>query len=232
MNPRRFKAKIFWAAVLACVSISLFPLISTNGAGGGFCDGYMALMLAGCDESGAAILSAGPPLESLIEEGSGNMILAYVDVLKLLSMVELSNFNGIDYEEMHIAATGALEKIGRASAFYGLLIDIAAQLKYNPTVRDKLRLFDYQGFMESRGLTESIFSEVRHYLGTGDIRGTLERTYLKMQASQDRLNSICGSLARKRLPSLDILWEVSELFAGNLIFGQHIAMVFKEIKDH
>jgi hypothetical protein len=90
-------------------------------------------------------------------------------------------------------------------------------------------MFDYDGFLEEKGLNPAVFSSVKGFLIKGDIAGAYESTFSDTADLLERLNNIKHDIDNNTIPDISILWELNQKYSDALFFGQYISMIFKEI---
>ncbi len=221
------------------IGLGFFPAFTVfdfNGSGTGFCDGATMMAVSGCegDRLNMGLRSQSRAgawnIESLVEEGAGYSLEALSGYLMLLNRVEMANLKGLDYPEMLSLAEAVREKLAQAAAVYDLLAAVSLNTPYNNTVRAQLKTLDYSAIQSRYSLNPNIFREVKEYLVEGNIRGLYIKAYETMSENEGKLISVCEALEQKKLPSLHLLWEISDSLSNKLVFGQYVSRIFYEIK--
>ena len=69
----------------------------------------------------------------------------------------------------------------------------------------------------------------RGYLGEGDIRGIYRKTLNDIGSILDRLYLIQSSLYSFSLPRMSELWNLNQICAEFMLFGQHVARIFFKV---
>lgn len=224
MNKNKYQSylKIFAYVVITLMcNVYIFAYIFGNGSGKGYCDGDPQ---PGCPPEKS--FNPGYSIEAYVEQGGGYFLNAYSGFLALLNRVEMSNQQGIDYDEMKKLAGQALQNLENAGAVYAVLIELAENTPYNPEVNAKLKAFDFHDFMVKNGLNPIIFNKVAGCLSTGDITGIFKHISEEMAAIHTLLAVIHNDTASNRLPGIRALREANRAFSDTLIFGQQTAQVF------
>ncbi len=202
------------------LSLNAFPIIFGNGSGGGYCDNDP---LPGCP--GTFSLAPGFSIETYVEEGAGYFLQANASFLALLNRVEMSNQQGVDYDELKKLAEETRQNLENAVSTYALLVELAENTPYNTEVTGKLKTFDYYGLMVKSGLNRVIFSKTARYLSTGDITGMFKHIHGEMQAIETLLAAVRGDITAGRMPELPLLWDTHKTFSDTSMFGQFAARV-------
>ena len=151
---------------------------------------------------------------------------AYSDILVFLNRMELSDLQGIDYRESQQLLDRALENMLNVLKTYERLINKAEVTPYKEAVISKLMDFDYNGFMQERGLNGVVFAEVEEYLKKGDITGILRQMYTEFTIIAGLLYSVRNELYFEKLPEMTNVWRLNERCTQTLLFGQYGSRVF------
>jgi hypothetical protein len=191
-----------------------------NGAGGGYDEGDGTSGLL----SGS--LSVGNTIENLVIKGAGYYLDAYSDILVFLNRMELSDMQGMNYAETRQILDRALGNMLNTLKTYEYLIKRAEVTPYNQAAISKLMDFDYDGFMQMRGLNSVIFGKVEDHLKRGDITGLLRQTYTEFTVIYWVLSSIRDELNLEKLPEMSKVWRLNERCSQVLLLGQYGSMVF------
>ncbi len=218
---------------------NIYSRIACNGLGGGYCDPAVNPDCpedsSDSDEStlkGVSIIQSDSTIESNVEEAGGYFLNSVSDILKLSNLVEMSNLNGFDHDELLKIVNDGLDNIRYAKYSYELLIYTAEATPYNQKVITQLKNFDYEGLRVKNSLNKTIFAEVENYLRNGDITGTLKRFYSGVTVIEGLLMQIKDDVTAERLPELSNVWKVNEVASDNLLFGQGVSRVFYELKNN
>ena len=206
--------------ILLMIPTVVMPRIFANGSGGGYDDGD------GTSGNVAGIQSQFNTIETYVIRGAGFYLKAYSDILELLNRVEESDLKGMDFNEVQQISDRALMNMYNAIYTYYYLIRRAEMTPYNEAVIKKLTAFDYDGFVEKRGLNSVVFKMVEEYLQAGDITGMYKRIYLELTAIVQTLHYVRDELYLGKLPDLSNLWRLNEQCFQTLLFGQYMARVF------
>jgi len=194
-----------------------------NGAGGGYDEG------SGTSSLQSGYLGVGNSIESLVIKGAGYYLDAYSDILVFLNRMELSDMQGMNYAETRQILDRALGNMLYALRTYEYLIKKAEATPYNQTATSKLMDFDYNGFMQMRGLNSVIFGKVEDLLKRGDITGLLRQTYTEFTVIYWLLSSVRDELNSDKLPEMSKVWRLNERCSQVLLFGQYGSMVFYSV---
>lgn len=170
-----------------------------------------------------------PSIGQLIIEGAGYFLASHADSQTLLNKLELSEINGVNYPEVQGILNSAIANMENACATFKSLIQLAKETPYDQTVIDKLRKFDYQGFMKTNNLVGDIFIKVQGFLAKGDVTGA----YIELKASKDaiiaQLYVIKDALDSNLFPDTNLLYRVNQAYSETMLFGQYVAQVFKNL---
>lgn len=201
--------------LLASSNIYLLPRIKANSTESGF---------GGPDGE-----KSGTSLGFLIVQGAGYSLTAQSETLKFMNRIEMSDISGVDFDELRVIITAAMDKMKMAKGVYWILTVMADHTPYNPEVIDKLAAFDYQGFQTRHGLNGTIFAEVTNFLKNGDIRGLYARMLADAAALSGRLHDIKTMVDAWQFPEIYDLWRLNQEFLESLLLGQYAAEVFFEL---
>ncbi|MGD2091396.1 MAG: hypothetical protein PVH61_34785 [Candidatus Aminicenantes bacterium] len=191
-----------------------------NGAGGGYDDGD------GTSSVLSSSLSMSNTIEGYVIKGAGYYLDAYSDILVFLKRMELSDIQGMDYNESRQLLDRALDNMINALQTYERLIKKAEITPYKEAVISKLMDFDYNGFMEKRGLNSVIFAKVEDHLKRGDITGMLRQMHTEFAIIARLLSSVRDEIYVEKLPEVSIVWSLNERCSQTLLFGQYGSRVF------
>ena len=219
-----FKAVVF-IMVIFLMNTEAFPVVLLNGGAGGYED-------PGGGESNFGSTKENYTIESYIEEGGGYFLNAFSNIIIISNRIEMSNINGIDYEELKNIVDRAIENVINAKVVYSLLINKARYTPYDNEFISKLRSFNYQDLMTEYSLNSEIFKEVEGYLKNRDITGTFIRIYNSFIKIEGLLLSIKYEVSLNRMPTIAKIWEVNEDASKTLIFGQYIARFFYALQKN
>jgi hypothetical protein len=164
-----------------------------------------------------------------IIEGAGYFLNSHSGIQAFLNRVELSELNGIDFNEMREILYKAIEDMEKAKASYYNLKQVADKTPYNPIMINFLLDFDYDGFQKEKGLNLTIFETVRNYLSKGDIRGIFSTFLTNNESILEQLYTIKELLDADKLPEISILWRLNQSYTDNQFFGQYTSEIFHEI---
>jgi hypothetical protein len=215
---KKFKGSAITRLTIACclflaLGLSGFARINNNGAGDGYTtpDGTFSKTIS---------------IEAYITAGAGFYLSANTDIQALLDMVEMQDSQGLDFNQLARLVDSAAAHMKNAEDTYRKLIEIAEVTPYSEDVQAALKKFDYNGFMLANGLNAATFGNVEKYLESGDITGTLKKTYSDFKIISGLLNLIRGEIFATRLPGLEIFWRLNETCAEASLFGSYITRVF------
>jgi hypothetical protein len=206
--------------ILLVTPAGVFSRLLSNGAGGGYDESD------GTSVAKTADLGTAGTIETHVITGAGYYLNAYSDILLFFNRVELSDLKGMDYNESRQLLDRALDNMINALKTYERLIKKAGLTPYNETVISKLLDFDYNGFMQERGLNSVIFGKVEDYLKRGDITGMCRQMYTEFIVIVGILYSVRDELYLEKLPEMSKLWRLNERCSQTLLFGQYASRVF------
>jgi len=209
-NKKSILKVIICICVLVCINIMSFALIMGNRGECAFGEG---------GEKGISI-------KSYIIEGAGYFLSSYSDMLLFLNRVEMSELNGIDYNEMRDLLNKAIEKMEKTKDTYYHLTQTAEFTVYNRAMIFHLLSFDYQGFQKERGFGNTIFKEVASYLRKGDVRGFFAILLAYTDDILRKLYIVKESVDVDKFPDLSTLWRINQGFSKTLLYGQIAAEIF------
>jgi len=211
---------IVGAMILIVTPASVLSRYVQNGAGGGYDDGD------GTNGVLSSYRSMSSTIEGYVVKGAGYYLDAYSDILVFLNRMELSDIQRMDYNESRQLLDRALDNMTNALQTYERLIKKAEVTPYKEAFISKLMDFDYNGFMQVRGLNSVIFGKVEDHLKRGDITGLLRQTYTEFTVIFWLLRSVRDELNLEKLPEMSKVWRLNERCSQALLFGQYGSMVF------
>jgi len=168
-------------------------------------------------------------MKSYIIEGAGYFLKSYSDYLLFLNRIEMSELNGIDYNELRIILKKAIENMQNAKNAYYNLKRTAKATPYNQDLINLLLSFDYDNFQKAKGLNRDTFKYIKIYLKKGDVRGIFCRLQKNSGKILDKLYLIKDSIDIDSFPDISILWRVNKKYSHTILFGQYAAEVFQSI---
>ena len=168
-------------------------------------------------------------MHTYIVEGAGYFLDSHSNFQAFLSRVEMSEINGVDYNELREILYKSIEDMEKArEAYYNLKIT-ADNTPYKEPVIEALRAFDYDGFQEANGLIPYIFEKVKGYLSKGDVRGIYADALSSMESLLEKLYTVKESLDTDQFPEIKELWRINQFYSESLFTGQYTSEVFKYI---
>jgi len=207
------------AMILFVTPASGFSRWLNNTAGGGYDDDGSSGVLSG-------YLGMNNTIERYVIKGAGYYLDAYSDILVFLNRMELSDLKGMDYNECRQLLDRALSNMINALKTYERLIKKAEVTPYKEAVIANLMAFDYNGFMQERGLNGVIFGKVEAHLEKGDITGLLRQMYTEFAVIARILGSVRNELYLGKLPEMSKVWALNERCSQALLLGQYGSRVF------
>ncbi|MCK4762777.1 MAG: hypothetical protein KAW12_11335 [Candidatus Aminicenantes bacterium] len=216
------KKSVFKTAAIVFISFILnvnlsYSYVWHNGAGSSY---------AG---SGAESAKSSNTIEIYLIEAGGFYLNADAGVQKLLAMVELYDLRGVDYTELKNVLTDAAGNIEKTIETYNNLINTAEITPYNEPVLNKLKAFDYKGFMVENALNSVIFTRVEDFLKKGDITGLFKKVRGNLKEIDGMLKTIHEKVSLNEMPQISALWSLNEKFSNLSLFGSYTARVFSAV---
>jgi hypothetical protein len=184
----------------------------------------------GTSSTGEATLACYSTIRELIIKGAEYFFKAHADINWLSENVEKSDIYGADYYTLWWAVNSALDNVNMARYYYQELQYKANNTPYNQVVINKILAFDYDAFQEQNSLIKDIFSEVKGYLKSGDVRGVYSRTSAYFDTLKNTLEAIKGELYAGKVPANAHMWNLNQVCAKAHMFGQYVARIFKAMK--
>jgi hypothetical protein len=170
-------------------------------------------------------------MRQLIINAAGHFLNSHSGMLQFLQKIELTPFEGSDYETLRDIINGAIENMEKADALYAALISIAKKTPYNQDVIEKLADFNYNECLEQNKLHPEVCKQAAEFLRSGDVTGVYMRLKSDMTSILELLYKIKWDTDNGNLPALDTLWRINREYAASLILGQCVAQVFVKLKD-
>jgi hypothetical protein len=214
------QTKIFIILFLM-TSVFIFPVIWAN---------YSDISYDGDGSSEDGKRSSAPTIKILVIQGAGYFLKSHADFQLFLNKIELAELHGADFIELQDILNAAVNSMESAKSNYFALKNLAAVTPYNQAVIEKLRAFDYDGFLKEKGLNAAVFSRVKGFLIKGDVTGAYESVFLDTVELMDRLENIKKDIDKNKIPDISRLWELNQKYSDTMFFGQYIAAIFFEIR--
>ena len=165
-----------------------------------------------------------------IIEGAGYVLDARAAVSTFMNRFEMAELTGTDYAGMREGLSDAIENLEKAKFIYMFIEFLAANTAYNEPVIERLKVFDYDGFQKQWGLYPNVFDRVKGYLSRGDVRGVWAEVSKDIDLLLLRLYALKSSVTTYKLPNVQSVWQLNQVFSDNFFFGQYFAMVMYEVK--
>jgi len=162
-------------------------------------------------------------------EGAGYFLNSHSNFQEFLNRVELSDLNGIDFNDMREILYKAIEDMEKAKDSYFNLKQEADITPYNPVMINFLLDFDYDGFQKEKGLNLIVYNKVKNYLSKGDIRGVFSKFLLNSESILEQLYTIKEWIDSDKFPEISILWRVNQAYFEAQLFGQYTSEIFYSI---
>ena len=216
------KKSVFKTAAIVFISFILnvnlsYGRVWHNGAGSSYSD------------SGEERAISSNTIETYLIEAGGFYLNANSSVQELLALVELQDTRGVDYTELKNVLTDAAGNIEKAIETYENLINTAEITPYNEPVLNKLKAFDYKGFMVENALNSVIFTRVEDFLKKGDITGLFKKVRGNLKEIDGMLKTIHEKVSLNEMPQISALWSLNEKFSNLSLFGSYTARVFSAV---
>jgi len=168
-------------------------------------------------------------LKTYIVESAGYFLKSHATYQDFLSLVEMTDLNGVDYKEMRAILYSTVDNMEKAKASYANLKAAAEKIPNDPFVIDKLLKFDYDSFQVKYGLIEPIFEKVKSLLSKGDIAGLDNVMLANMDIILNQLYEVKNLVDKEQSPDISLLWRINQTYAEAQLFGQYMSEVFRDI---
>jgi len=169
-------------------------------------------------------------LQEDIAAGAGYFLEAYAQTLLLMKQLEVPGAESMKDDTLPLPAGRALENLQQARDAYLRLKQTAAALPYNPAVLDALTRFDYDALQEAGDLEGEIYTRVKSYLSSGQIREIYDEIIARHHTLISLLEKIKSDIHQGVFPGERDVWQASQVFSRTLLFGQYVTRVFAAIK--
>ncbi len=170
--------------------------------------------------------ASGPSIGQLVIQSGGYYLNSNNEMIKFLNRIEMSGLNGTNYEELQEIIGLAISNLESARDIYKNIIAVAKETPYDQLVILRLKLFDYQGYLEAHGLNGEVFSKVRNYLISGNVTGTYVQIKTDMEVILEQLYQIQASVDANEFPDISLLWRVNQNYNLLSLFGLYLSEVF------
>jgi hypothetical protein len=168
-------------------------------------------------------------LKAYVIEGAGYFLKSYSDFLLFLDKVEMAELQGYDQQELQFILDNAIEKMQYTHVLYCQLKQKADATPYDPAIIADLSIFNYDLFMEEKGLLKDIFKQVKAFLSKGKIRELYGEVLMQTERILSIANLIREQLVLGELPQVSHLYDLNEALAQYMLFGEYSARVFQEV---
>ncbi|NIM12209.1 MAG: hypothetical protein GTO45_08860 [Candidatus Aminicenantes bacterium] len=168
-------------------------------------------------------------METYVVEAAGYFLKSHSDMFLFLNKVEMSDLEGTDFAGLQSIIDCAVVNMQNAQAKYSELTALADSTPYDQTVLQQLAVFDYAAFRDSKGLNSVIYSDVKAYLQSGDVRGVYYKLYWDTQQILDLLILLKSAVDADTLPDMPDVWRANRIYSDTFLFGQYTAEIFYEI---
>jgi hypothetical protein len=184
-----------------------------------------------CDDGqiASAMMSSAkssPSINTLIIQGAAYFLKSNSNIQLFLNQYELSDLNGVDYAALKTIVDDALIDMQKARSTYVQLISVANSTPYNTAFINNLITFDYDDFQSENRLAEEAFSEVKIFLGAGDVRGFYYRQYYLFDNLLGWLWWVKSYVDNYVLPPVSNVWTFNNNVTHTLLVGQYASAVF------
>jgi len=137
---------------------------------------------------------------------------------------------GVNYLEIQNLLDSTIANLEKAREEYIRLVEIANVTPYRPEMIEKLKAFDYDGFLAEKGLNAVIFKDMENYLKAGNLRGLHSRALLDTKNILARLYRLKPIIDSFQFPVLEELWRLNQAYAQAHLLGQYTSEVFARVK--
>jgi hypothetical protein len=178
--------------------------------------------------TGATVSTA---INTLIINGAGYFLNSQSNALLFLNKIEMSELNGLNYNDLRESLYPAIEKMEMARDTYMDLTELAIATPYRLEVIKRLITFDYDGYQTRNGLDDATFKKVEQYLGKGDVNGLFTEMLLGTKNILDMLYALKETVDKDQFPTNQSLWQLAQAYSEFHMAGQYAAQVFYAVSD-
>lgn len=219
--------------IVSMMNTNLYPRVLLNKGG------YAYEGESGDDGSGgttgssmAGIASASSStISTYIVLGAGYFLNSQSSALLFLNKIEMSDLEGLDYNDLRAALYSAIANMELAVGAYTGLKQTAGITPYRISMIEGLKAFDYEAFQEANGLNATTFQEVKNYLQNGDVTGLFGEVQTGTENILDQLYTLKTTVDQDQIPEDQALWKLAQAYSELHMTGQYGARVFKEVKN-
>jgi len=165
---------------------------------------------------------------SLQAQAAAEFLAANASYQKFLEQYELTEINLSNYSDQSITIGETISHISNAERFFIFIYIKSQSFNLNIDIVESLKIFDYELFCDRFHMNHTIMKEVEKYLKRGEVFGVLYRIIEKAGEINIRLTHLKSSID-KNIPDIDAIYDINQRFANTSLFGQYVAMVFREI---
>lgn len=165
-------------------------------------------------------------IERLTVDAASYFLQSNADALLLLSEIEISGANGLNFARALEFTESAIEKLEKARADYLEMIIVSKSPCDKAALIEKLQAFDYGRLAGEEQLNKEIMSLAASYLVKGDIPGVYEKTTSDVNVILSGLYEMRDLLKKEVQPDLDSCWTLLHRYSDTLLFGNYVTLVF------
>lgn len=171
-------------------------------------------------------------LSQYVIQGAVHFLKAYSQFLSFLAKAESAEIESVEHDgELKQTLEGAIADSEKAVSLYKQLKLTADAKSYDKETIKKLLQFDYEEFRKKHTLIHPIFDKVVNFLEKGKVKELYGDLVRQMEEILLTANTLKKSIDTKKLFSLvNDLLLLNHKCSEAMLFGQYVAMVFKEIK--
>lgn len=208
--------KVMMVIFLLYVGSLVFPIMYAN-------EGDCAFRPNECEGNSSSIaMINGVSLKTLIIQGATHFFDSLSNYHNYLKAFEVN-----DYSKMKIYLSNAAIQMKFSHDIYVEFNNESLNYDYNDAVIERLRKFDYNEYMVTFQLIESVITRVKGFLSKGDVRGAfkeIEKITGEIFSDMESLN------LTQSFPEKNIVWRVNQKLIEAQLFGQYLAEIFCQVK--
>ena len=168
----------------------------------------------------------GAAIESRVIGGTSMFLQSNADAFLLFSEVETGFGNNFNFNKALELADSAVKKLNTSREYYAQVLAIAVSTEYDQPGLDRLRKFDFKGFIAANGLVAEIMERVAVHLREGDIPGVLRQNLKNIDEILIGMKEVQGLMEKEIQPPLESIWNLLQMYSEAILYGNYSTLVF------
>lgn len=168
----------------------------------------------------------GAAIESRVIGGTSMFLQSNADAFLLFSEVESGYGADFDFTKAQELAESALMKLNTSREHYAQVLAMSVAADFENSGIERLRNFDFKGFVTANGLLAEIMERVAFHLREGDISGVLRQNLKNIDEVIIGMKEVQNLLQKEIKPPLESIWSLLQMYSEAILFGNYATLVF------